>query len=281
LKSQIPKLVAPKPSAKADPKVQIPIALAFIAALGLNVFAQGRGAAPGRAGGPPPSARAAAPFDPTGYWVAIISEDWRWRMVTPAKGDVVSIPLNAEGLRVSEAWDPAKDEAAGEQCKAYGAPGLMRGPTRLHITWQDDNTLKIESDYGTQTRLLRFIGAGEASRAGEAGGAKTWQGITTAQWVMAAGGGRGRGGPRHGSIKSITTQLRPGYLRKNGVPYSDRAVFTEYWDLHVETNGDQYLVDTNLVEDPVYLQTPWITALHFKKEKDGSKWDPSTCDARF
>jgi hypothetical protein len=250
---------------------------AFIVALGLNLFAQGRGAAPGRAGGPAASARAAAPFDPTGYWVAIISEDWRWRMVTPAKGDVVSIPLSPEGLRVAEAWDPAKDEGAGEQCKAYGAPGLMRGPTRLHITWQDDNTLKIESDYGTQTRLLRFAGAAEAAKAG----ARTWQGVTTAQWTMASGGGRGRGGARHGSIKSVTTQLRPGYLRKNGVPYSDRAVFTEYWDLHVETNGDQYLVDTNLVEDPVYLQTPWITSLHFKKEPDGSKWDPSSCDARF
>ena len=245
-------------------------------ALGLNVFAQGA-AAPGRAAGPPQSPRAAAAFDPTGYWVAIVSEDWRWRMVTPAKGDVVSVPLSAEGLRVAEAWDPAKDEAAGEQCKAYGAPGLMRGPTRLHITWQDDNTLKIESDYGRQTRLLRFGGAGEAGR-----GARTWQGVTTAQWVMGGGGGRGRGGAaRHGSIKSVTTQLRAGYLRKNGVPYSDRAVFTEYWDLHVETNGDQYLVDTNVVEDPVYLQTPWITALHFKKEPDGSKWDPSACDARF
>ena len=273
MKSQIP-----------NPKSQIQITLALTVALGLNVFAQGRGAAPGRAGGAPASARAAAPFDPTGYWVAIISEDWRWRMVTPAKGDVVSIPLTAEGLRIAEAWDPAKDEAAGEQCKAYGAPGLMRGPTRLHITWQDDSTLKIESDYGTQTRLLRFGGAGEAGRAGGAArvGARTWQGVTTAQWVMGAGGGRGRGGaPRHGSIKSVTTQLRPGYLRKNGVPYSDRAVFTEYWDLHVETNGDQYLVDTNLVEDPVYLQTPWITTLHFKKEPDASKWDPSSCDARF
>jgi hypothetical protein len=98
---------------------------------------------------------------------------------------------------------------------------------------------------------------------------------------MAGGGGRGRGAARHGSIKSVTAQMRPGYLRKNGVPYGDRAVFTEYWDLQTETNGDQYLVDTNLVEDPVYLQTPWITALHFKKEKDGSKWDPTPCDARF
>jgi hypothetical protein len=263
------------------------MAIMIAVALATSGFAQGRGAPPaqGRGGGPP-SARANAPFDPTGYWVAIVSEDWRWRMVTPAKGDVVSIPLSVEGLRVAEAWDPAKDEAAGEQCRAYGAPGLMRGPTRLHITWQDDNTLKIESDYGTQTRLLRFGGAAGAPLDGPSGrpeqgrGTKTWQGVTTAQWIM-AGGGRGRGAARHGSIKSVTTQMRPGYLRKNGVPYSDRAVFTEYWDLQTETNGDQYLVDTNLVEDPVYLQTAWITALHFKKQPDGSKWDPSPCDARF
>jgi hypothetical protein len=274
-------------SQSPNSKPQILIALVLTTLASASLQAQERGAAPaaGRAGGPPPSARAAAPFDPTGYWVAIISEDWRWRMVTPAKGDVVSIPLNPEGLRVAEAWDPAKDEASGEQCKAYGAPGLMRGPTRLHITWQDDNTLKVESDYGTQTRLLRFgtAAAGGAGRASGAGGAGrgTWQGVTTAQWNMAAGGGRGRGGARHGSIKAVTTQLRPGYLRKNGVPYSDRAVFTEYIDLQAEANGDQYLVDTNLVEDSVYLQTPWITALHFKKEPDGSKWDPTPCDARF
>src|SRR4051812_15972319 len=230
----------------------------LVAALGMNVFAQGRGAAPaGRAGGPP-AAKAAAPFDPTGYWVAIISEDWRWRMVTPARGDVVSIPLSAEGLRVAEAWDPAKDESAGEQCKAYGAPGLMRGPVRLHITWQDDNTLKIESDYGQQTRLLRFTTPGGAATPAvtnvvATSGPKTWQGVTTAQWVI-AGGGRGRGAVRHGSIKSVTTQMRPGYLRKNGVPYSDRTVLTEYWDLQTESNGDQYLVNTNVIDDPVYLQ---------------------------
>jgi hypothetical protein len=236
-----------------------------------SIQAQGRGGAPPTATTP----RATAPFDATGYWVAIISEDWRWRMITPAKGDFPSIPMSREGQRVAEAWDPAKDQAAGEQCRAYGAPGLMRGPTRLHITWQDDNTLKIESDYGTQTRLLRFGGATGPQ------GAKTWQGVSTAEWVMAAGGGRGRGGARRGSMKSVTTQLRPGYLRKNGVPYSAGTVFTEYWDLHPEANGDQYLVDTNIVEDPVYLQAPWVTAIHFKKERDGSKWDPSPCDAKF
>jgi hypothetical protein len=248
------------------------IALALPLTLSHEARAQGRG---GAAQAPATTPRATAPFDPTGYWVAIISEDWRWRMITPAKGDFPSIPMSRQGQRVAEAWDPAKDEAAGEQCRAYGAPGLMRAPTRLHFTWQDDHTLQLESDYGKQVRLFRFGGTPAA-----APGAKGWQGVSTAEWIM-SGEGRGSGGVRRGSMKSVTTQLRPGYLRKNGVPYSASTVFTEYWDLHTEANGDQYLVDTNTVEDPLYLQAPWVTAIHFKKETDGARWDPSPCDARF
>ena len=79
-------------------------------------------------------------------------------MVTPAKGDFASIPLTPEARRVGERWDPAKDEASGDVCKAYGAAGIMRLPGRVHITWQDDSTLKIETDTGMQTRLLIFSG---------------------------------------------------------------------------------------------------------------------------
>jgi hypothetical protein len=229
--------------------------------------AQGRG---GTAG--PASPRSVAPIDLTGQWVAVISEDWRWRMITPAKGDIVSIPLNLEGQHVAEAWDPAKDEAAGEQCRAYGAPGLMRGPIRMRISWLDDNALKVETDYGIQTRVLRFANAAAQP------GARNWQGATAAEWIVRGGG---RGNPRFGTLKTVTTNLRPGYLRKNGVPYSQRAVFTEYWDVHALPNGDKVLVNTNVVEDPVYLQLPFQTAIHYKLERDISKWDPTPCDARF
>src|SRR5215472_11309032 len=89
--------------------------------------------------------KAMAPVDLTGYWVSVVTEDWLYRMVTPKKGDYTSVPLNAEGRKTADAWDPAKDEASGDQCKAYGAPALMRIPGRLHITWQDDSTLKVEA----------------------------------------------------------------------------------------------------------------------------------------
>jgi hypothetical protein len=233
------------------------------------LLAQGRGVQAA-----PSTPRSLAPIDLTGYWVAIISEDWRWRMVTPPKGDFPSIPINMEAQRIAEAWDPVKDEAAGEQCRAYGAPGLMRGPTRLHITWLDDSTLKLETDYGMQTRLFRFNAATQAP------GPRSWQGASHAEWIV-VGGGRGRGAQRFGSMKSVTRNLRPGYLRKNGVPYSANTVYTEHWDVHTDSGGDRYLVVTNIVEDPTYLQLPWITAIHFKQERDGSKWDPTPCDARF
>src|SRR5437763_2352244 len=87
-----------------------------------------------------------ARVDLTGYWVSVVTEDWRWRMVTPIKGDFASIRLNAEGRRVGLLWDPSKDEASGEACRAYGAASIMRVPGRVHITWQDDRTLKIETD---------------------------------------------------------------------------------------------------------------------------------------
>lgn len=237
--------------------------------------AQGRGGAPpGRAGGPP-TARAGALADLTGQWVSLVTEDWRYRMFTAPKGDTASLPLNPAGQKAAAGWDPAKDEAAGEQCRAYGAAGLMRMPTRLRISWQDDNTLKIESDAGTQTRLLRFSGP-----AGEPGG---WQGVSVAAWdyPRAAIAGRGAGGPPPGgSLKATTTRMRPGYLRRNGVPYSANAVMTEFFDRLDVPNGDALLVVTAEIVDPEFLATPYWTSTQFKRQNDQSGWAPTPCASR-
>ena len=245
--------------------------------------AQGRG---GR-GQPPQTARAQAGIDLTGWWVSVVTEDWRWRMVTPAKGDYASVPLSDEGRRVADAWDPAKDERDGNACKAYGVGGIMRIPGRLHITWQGENTLKIETDAGMQTRVLHFPEpAVIAVRAADTEG---WQGYSLATWELlgAPPGAGGGGGPRannppqrYGALKVVTTRMKPGYLRKNGVAYSNTATITEYFDRHTESNGDQWLTVTTIVEDPKYLTQPFITSTHFKKEADGSKWRPTPCAAR-
>ena len=216
----------------------------------------------------PPTPKAAAPTDFTGYWVSVVSEDWLYRMVTPAKGDYASVPLNPEGRKVADAWDPAKDEAEGNQCKAYGAPAIMRVPGRLHITWQDDYTLKIETDAGRQTRLMNFRGTVSGGE---------WQGTSTAEWEVAAGA---RGPVPGGGLKVVTTKMKPGYLRKNGVPYSANAVVTEYYDRVNETNGDAWLIVKTIVNDPQYLAQPFVTSTHFKKQADAGGWNPSPCTSR-
>jgi hypothetical protein len=228
----------------------------------------------------PTSAKDAAPEDITGYWVSVVTEDWRWRMLTPAKGDYTSLPLNPEGRKAADTWDAAKDTAAGNQCKTYGAPGLMRLPTRLHVTWQDNNTMKVETDEGTQTRLFHF-----AAKAPQ-GQTPSVQGYSLAEWDISRPTNMGflpppaAAGKLPGSLKVVTTNLKPGYLRKNGVPYSGNAVLTEYFTRTNESNGDTWLILTSIVEDPQYLTSELLTSTHYKRETDGSKWDPSPCEAK-
>ena len=224
----------------------------------------------GRQGGAP-SPRAAAPTDITGLWVSLITEDWRWRMRTPLKGDYASLPLTDAARKVADAWDPAKDAAAGDACKGYGGAAIMRQPGRVRISWQDDTTLKLETEAGTQTRLFAFGAAGA--------GTPSWQGTSQATWLTAGGNRRGGGPPRGGQLRVITTNLRPGYLRKNGVPYSGNARVTEHFTRVSEENGDAYLIVTTLVEDPQYLNARFIVSSHFKKVPDGSAWNPTPCTA--
>lgn len=232
-----------------------------------------------------PSAREIAPFDLTGYWVAIVTPDWRQRMIPPAKGDYLAVPINLAAKKVADQWDPAKDEAAGQQCRSYGAPTIMSTPTRLHVTWQGDSTLKVETDYGMQERLFRF-GAAPPGRT-----PATWQGTSVAQWELmrpnlagspgAGIGGRGRGPVKFGNLKVRTTGIRPGYLRKNGLPYSANVQVEEYWDLFTDPAGVQRLMVTQIIEDPQYLTRPWLVAYNFKKEPDAAKWDPTACSSRW
>jgi len=252
-------------------------------ALAMLMMSVAADAQPPGFGGPPAAPRSAqesAQVDLTGYWVALVTEDWLWRMVTAPRGDATSVPLNPAGRRIAGEWDPERDAASGEACRPFGAAGLMRMPVRLHVSWQDENTLKIETDAGEQTRLLRF---GDGTPPDE----KSWQGYTTAEWTKPVGGfdlravlgGRppaGSDGPPKGSLKAVTTHLRAGYLRKNGLPYSENAELTEYFSV-VSAFGNDYLTVLSIVHDPAYLNGDYVTSSHFKREPDDSNWNPSPC----
>src|SRR4051794_4232028 len=232
--------------------VTLAIVEAGISAQGRGQGGRGQDAVPPAQ---PQTGQQAALIDLTGYWVSVVDEDWRFRMMTPPKGDYAQVPLNAAARKIADAFDPALYGGAKYQtsqiidCRAYGAAGLMHMPTRLHITWNSPEVLQIESDWGVQTRLLHFTpgkpfgDVDQALRNGELGGSHgpaSMQGQSIALWEQpfrfnqsffqrnapARGGPAGLGnnrtseGQTGGSLGVVTTDLSPGWLRRNGVPYS-------------------------------------------------------------
>ena len=255
--------------------------------------------APAAPAAPPPTAQSQAGFDLTGVWVSVVTEEWRWRMLTPPKGDFDSIPITDEARTVGNTWDPARDTAEGNACRAYGAVGVMRIPARFRFSWQDANTLKVEVDAGQQTRLFRFGSDLQAPA-----GSSDFQGFSVATWLRAGGldpaaaQARGRGAfgafipaapgrgnaappppPRGGTLLIRTTHMKPGYIRKNGGPYRENATLTEYFNTHRTPDGNQWLTVTQLVRDPRYIQGEYVSNWHYRKEPDGSKWRPTPCSA--
>jgi hypothetical protein len=275
------------------------------------LYGQGRGEAT-------PTAKSMAPIDLTGYWTAVVTEDWHVRMLTAPKGDFGSgvagtienpgvgfigagpnpsaqgnIPYNVAGARAAMTWDPARDEAEGHACKAYGAGGIMRQPTHLRIGWQDDNTLRVEADYGTQTRLFHFgppISEGRLDYSNAtffpaqppkldppAGSEPSIQGYSIAQWTIMGGTA---GTERGGNLKVVTSRLTPGYYWKNGMPYSANATLTEYFRTMELPERSQWIRYTQIANDPDYLTQPWIVNYAFKKLPDASKWKPTPCTVK-
>jgi hypothetical protein len=230
----------------------------------------GRGGGRGAAGGG--GGQASAPIDLTGYWVSEVTEDWRYRMVTPPKGEYGGVSMTAAGMQIARAWDPAKDQADGNACKPFGAAGVMRQVGFLHITWADASTMKVELSAGTQTRELHFGTTPMPT------GDPTWQGFSVAEWENAAGA---RGGPRTGNMKVVTTHMKSGYVRLNGVPYSANAVLTEWWDMVTTPDKETLLNITTEVNDPQYLSGgPFVVTTFFKKLPDGVRFKPEPCATR-
>jgi hypothetical protein len=302
---------------RLKPALYMASAVAMCALTSAIIDAQGRGGRGGAAAAPP-TARAQAPIDLTGYWTAVVTEDWHVRMLTAPKGDFgvgapgvienpgvgllgvgpnpaarSNIPYNVAGAQAAMKWDPARDEAEGDPCKAYGAPGIMRQPTHLRIAWQDDNTLKVDADYGTQTRLFRF---GPPSRGGRMDFSNATyfpveearfepppdvkpsrQGYSMATWTIVPGSGNVEPG---GNLKVVTVRLMPGYYWKNGMPYTGNAKLTEYFRVMELPDKSQWIRFTQIAEDPEYLTQPWVVNYSFKKLPDGSRWNPTACSVR-
>ena len=238
---------------------------------------------------PPGIPRTVAPVDLTGVWVSVVTEDWRWRMMTPAPGDYAGVPLTDAGRALADQWDWERDAASGEACRGYAAPAIMRQPTRVRISWEDEFTLLVETDAGQQTRRLQFQrpDAAPLTSPMTVPTQRSWQGFSVANWESLPlgiyGGGfilGPPGGGLSGTLEVHTTQIRPGYLRKNGVPFSEDTTVTEYFTAWQEPGGQQWFTVMTIVADPRYLREPFITTSDFKKERDMQNWDSLECQVR-
>ncbi len=258
-----------KPARRAPGLRRTLAALLLVAGATLSAVAQ-----------PPPappdtrSPRERALIDITGQWVAVVNEDWRWRMVTPPVGDTASLPLNERGRAAAAAWDLERDQADGALCKAFAGPGLMRQPTRIRIDWEDGDTLRLEFDAGRQVRRFEF--APQSPTEG------SLQGYSEAQWfrqTQSRGVFGGRTPSESGSLVVRTAQLTGGYLRPNGVPFSERATVKEFFNTFtLPGEGGSWLVVTTVVSDPEYLTTELVLSSQFKKEASRGAWNPRPCD---
>jgi hypothetical protein len=82
-----------------------------------------------------------------------------------------------------------------------------------------------------------------------------------------------------GALHVHTTRMTPGYLRPNGVPYSERATVKEFFNsFTLPGDGGTWLIVTTVVADPVYLTTELVMSSQFKKEAGRAGWDPHPCE---
>jgi hypothetical protein len=206
---------------------------------------------------PQPVVKAGPAFSLKGRWVAVVSEDWRFRMVVPPKGDYDSVPINVAGRKLADQWDPERDQANGDACKAYGIGNIMRMPLRLDISELPDGSWRMETDHGRQVRVLHFGPVEPAAT-------RSWQGDSVAQWDG-------------NLLKVVTRTMRAGYLRTNGVPYSESAVVTETIMRHPDGAGGEWFTVSTTVDDPTYLYEPFTTSSSFKRLADPNEWRPGPC----
>ena len=93
------------------------------------------------------------------------------------------------------------------------------------------------------------------------------QGTSVAQWERK-------------SLRVDTSNLLPGYLQYNGVPFSGNLKMVEYFDVIREPGGEIWLIDDAVLTDPAYLLRSHKRSTHLRKQPDAGGWDPQACTLR-
>ena len=224
------KRIKPLVAALATLAVAVMVALPFMA----RVSAQGGG------GG--------GSLDISGEWAGLFQEEQPERVAGPELGDYTGLPINDAARLHADTWSASRLTLPEEQCMPHPATYALRGPMNIRI-WkevdpitQDVIAIRTHGSWMAPERTWYLDNRPHPP----AYAAHTWQGFTTARYEF-------------GGITTLTTHLKEGWVRRNGVHHSDEATMVEHWFRHGE-----YLTVMTIVTDPVYLTEPMVKSTNFR-----------------
>ena len=193
------------------------------------------------------AAPASAQVDFSGEWAPRLWEDQPERVPGPELGDYLGIPINEAARLRAESWDASIQTLPEWQCRPHSADYIWRGPSNLRISKEVDPISRETTAFHAE--WLRSVDRAiylDGRPHPPADALHTWAGFSTAKW--------------NGDVLTVTvTHLKEGYLRRNGLPRSDKATLTEHWI----RNGDLLTVMT-IINDPVYLTEPFVRTTDYE-----------------
>ena len=204
---------------------------------------------------------ALAQIDLSGSWGARYHEDFPERIPGPELANFLGLPITEGARQWALSWDPSRLTLPEHQCQVHVSPYIYRGPLALRI-WEDreprsQKLLAIKNYISTyeQTRTIWMDGRPHPPEYA----AHTWEGFSTGKW--------------EGDMLTVeTTHIKQGWIRRNGLPESDRATLVEHFIRHGE-----YLTHVSVVTDPVYLTEPLVKSNGFRLTANGVV-DPYPCE---
>ena len=191
-----------------------------------------------------------AQLEPVGEWAPRFHEDQPERIPGPEIGDYLGLPINDAARLRGDSWDASLLTLPEHQCKPHPSDYAWRGPANIRI-WKEvdresQQLIAFHTHISWQAPERTIWMDGRAHPPDYA--AHTWQGFSTGKW--------------EGDVLTVTTDhLKIGWIRRNGIPRSDRATVTEHFIRH----GD-FLTDAVIISDPVYLTEPFIRTTDWQSD---------------
>jgi len=189
------------------------------------------------------SAPAFAQVDFSGGWSPLYHEDLPDRIPGPELGDYLGLPLNDAARLRADSYDADRISVVPEyECRPHSSDYSMRGLANMRVdAIRDPVTQRViafhtRMNFQEMERTIWLDGRPHPSEYAP----HTWAGFSTGTW-------------QDNMLDVYTTHLKESYLKRNGVPRSDKATFTEHWVRH-----GNYLTVATVVTDPVFMTEPLV-----------------------